>query len=198
MKIADIEHIQRIESPENRALRRVVIGQAEFDALCRTAKRGADDAVDPIVRQLERISDEMRQYLFSSPVTRHVTLGYTKLLEWQTTVELMRRVLTGESSPGPKCTTVAHYSIPGLDRCQCGENAMTSKALAGRPIVYAAEAPGYERAKCGDLTLVAVQLPPNCSINLDVDLVRGDAPAAPFISVRMRGGVPEIDEVDRG
>lgn len=140
--------------------------------------------LDVVKAQLEHVINEMREVLAANEGAAIVQVSARRELEqWRATLELVNLAVAGEPV-GLRCTPDAHWSIPGLDRCECGQMALTARALAGRPIVYAAPAPGYEPVKCGDIELVAVQLPPNCSINVDIDLTIGDAPAPPFISIR--------------
>lgn len=205
MKIADIEHIKRIRSPEDVADRRHVIGEAEFDALCRAAARGADDAVEPMLRQIEYVADEMRQY-HPGNVKNHAVVSVGTLERWRDVLEIIRRGLAGREVPGRRCSATEHWSVPGLNRCYCGGFDLhlgTQKiGRHGRPVIWAEVAKvslGADiepRVKFGDETYgVAVELPPNCSINLDIDLNRGDA-AAPFIRVRRGpGGVLAVDEI---
>lgn len=155
----------------------------------------SESVVGPVLAQLELVSQQMRAALHTSPTNASAIVGLDTLLRWQTLVEMARMALNGERS-GPQCSSTEHHSVPGLDRCWCGSIAMagmTATSVGGRPSIFAERAPS--RAEIGDL--VAVVLPPNCSLNLDVDVVRGDAPAAPFIRVVSRWHGLEIEEVDR-
>lgn len=166
-------------------------------------------ADDVIKNQLEHVLNEMREVLAANAGSTIIQVSARReLAQWYETLELVRRGLGGDAAGRGSCTNEEHHSIPGLDRCYCGgfdlRNGIQRVGPGGRPVVWAAIArvnmigtPVEARCKFGEgFDGIAVELPPNCSINLDVDLHNGGAPAPPFIRVIRGPSGVEIREED--